>query len=301
MAGSRLPRRPGAEPKIHRVGVSRAVGIAFSAMRRRPSTLVLIAGFVGAASSVAALFAGYGSWEMADRISSTFGFFVGLAGTFLAALSYVVQRAAEPRTEPSYPHEGAPAFVADRAAAHAGTPRPVNFRVSPAPTEPGIPTTREPADDDARGPVPAPHGRPPKRGGGWIRFGPVKAGPVGCFYQISLGLAILASGTALLITTLPGDRGWDPATPGPTPSPTPSPTPPVTAQLSSDGGSAEVACLRDGTVDILSYAPVGTYRTGVVDRSSPARPWVEFRRGNRTVRMTFSCSGGQPAVTNEMK
>jgi serine/threonine-protein kinase len=109
--------------------------------------------------------------------------------------------------------------------------------------------------------------------------------------------------------TGPGQPPWaTPAPTGPTsaaPIPTgsdPAPTttaPPQERTLSSVGGTVQAICPSPATAQLLSWTATQPYRIKDVNAGPASAATVVFRRGDRTVTMTITCSGGVPSTQND--
>ncbi|MDT5031840.1 MAG: eukaryotic-like serine/threonine-protein kinase [Actinoplanes sp.] len=84
-----------------------------------------------------------------------------------------------------------------------------------------------------------------------------------------------------------------------TPSTSKPPTKPRVRTFSSAGGSVTATCPTVATAQLLSWGANKPYKVQKVEAGPSAAPFVVFRHGNSRVRMTVTCSGGEPSATTD--
>jgi serine/threonine-protein kinase len=106
--------------------------------------------------------------------------------------------------------------------------------------------------------------------------------------------------TGAVPTGQPGGVPLDasPTPPTSTPPTSPDPPPAVEETLSSDGGSVRATCTSGGDAWLLSWTATRPYRVEQVDPGPSQTTTAAFRHGNRTVRMTITCTDGVPSTSN---
>ncbi|MEV0130912.1 serine/threonine-protein kinase [Dactylosporangium sp. NPDC050688] len=101
-------------------------------------------------------------------------------------------------------------------------------------------------------------------------------------------------------STVPQPGGGGTATTGTTPPPgaTGDPSPASTGPVSftTEAGTVQAACAGGGQVRVVTSEPIRPYRTQSQQDGPAATAYVEFRRGNDLVRMTFTCPSGAPVM-----
>jgi serine/threonine-protein kinase len=92
-------------------------------------------------------------------------------------------------------------------------------------------------------------------------------------------------------TTEPGEPDPDQTTP-----PEDEEEPPQERTLSSSAGSVRATCPSPRTAEVLDYSATRPYQVEAADTGPGSAPYVLFKRGNETVEMVITCSGGVPSA-----
>ncbi|GAA4250127.1 hypothetical protein GCM10022255_037180 [Dactylosporangium darangshiense] len=76
----------------------------------------------------------------------------------------------------------------------------------------------------------------------------------------------------------------------------PTTPPPGPRTFDTDGGTVQAECTPSGEAHLLQWTAARPYRAEQADPGPAASASVEFRHGNRTVRVVVTCSGGVPSA-----